>query len=1243
MASATENRYINVYVNGKQVGNTAKEMSAAYRKLNNDLANTVRGSKEYNDKLKELQKLSKHLDAHRTAIKGVSDSWSQAKTMITAVVGGNLITAGLQKIAGFIPGLVQGAGEMSDAYADVAKTTNLSTSQVESLSKSLMKIDTRTSKKELLDMAVVAGQIGIEGELGIENFVKASDKLTVALGDEFAGGAEEITDVMGRLRNVLGDIKTKDVGLDMLHLGNAINELSASGSATAPVVADFANRIGGVGSTLGVTSGQILGLSATMQELNISTERGGTAMSKIFLKMTTDTRQFYEVAKASMDPKKNSYQDFVNMVNTDLYGAFKKVLEGSKMGGSSATALAGVIQGLELEGAGAAEVFSKMGGAIEMMDGKVKLASESLQGTTSIMDEFGTKNENFAAEIDKLGKEWDSLWDSEAATSFSKDVVSALSSVVHWLKENADTIIVLIKVAAKAAIVYGVWKGAILLQNMAFGKTISLLNIKNGLFRLYIKSMNVASGKTNVFTAAMNGMKSGLSSIGAGFKSLGTSLAANPIAAVTTALYGLYEMYQMVNAESIKHQETLDALDDIEKTHKENFAAEQVEMEMAFTKLRSMNVANEERGRLIDEINSKYGTTLQNLDDEAAFIGQIDSQYKGLMKSMEKKMEMEILMEKLKEVKKKTFNKADDIKALDANINRWKGGSTASTLISYTGGVDIYAAEEERARMAKKNYMDLIALGEEYQKKIEEITASDMKAAEKEKMINSLITASAEQYRNKGNFTAPKEKEKKEKKEKEIDYKIDEAKELSQKLADIERGFTDAILTEDQKQIISTIEKYDAEVRKAQDSIDTLLDEAAKGDKKAIEQIGYFTELQIGFEEAKQREMLAMQMETLEKARKAKEEADKKYNEDRKEAIEKINAEFIDEKDREIESTKKHYAELLELAKKYNIDTTKLEKQRDKIIKKLERKQRQEKIDAMVGEFETYYNLLQGVMNSVRDRQQQLADELLQQISEGRDRDLASLEDAKEKGMITEEEYNAKVEGVNAQARHREAAIKKEAWIKERNARVLDSIINTAVAVTRNLYNPVLAVATGIAGAIQTGIIAGQQVPEFARGGRLYGPSHSRGGLSIVGPDGIKQAEAEGGEVLLSKETVRNNAGIVDRLLYNSQNERGRKLNMAGMIGNQPQFNFNRASDNIKMAKGGRIGSPGKSSSGKTNDALLKAVVNMGNEICEMNKRISNWKTNLKAVQYYRDNEKFADGLNRVKYYATIGKKKGSA
>ena len=50
---------------------------------------------------------------------------------------------------------------------------------------------------------------------------------------------------------------------------------------------------------------------------------------------------------------------------------------------------------------------------------------------------------------------------------------------------------------------------------------------------------------------------------------------------------------------------------------------------------------------------------------------------------------------------------------------------------------------------------------------------------------------------------------------------------------------------------------------------------------------------------------------------------------------------------------------------------------------------------------------------------------------------------------------------------------------------MLEAVVNTAAAVTKLLATPALAVAAGIAGAVQVGVIASEPIPAYAEGGML--------------------------------------------------------------------------------------------------------------------------------------------------------------
>jgi TP901 family phage tail tape measure protein len=422
-----------VILNGQKANATLKELENSAKALNAELRKLPTNSDAFAKKTEEFQAVKKRIGDVKQEIMGTQSAMGKFADWSNKYFQGiTIIAAAFTGVGLAIKGLVDNAGKLSDSLANIRKTTGMTADEVSRLNSELKKIDTRTSREELRQIANVAGQLGIEKK-SVFAFTDSIDKLNVALGDEMQGGAEGVATTMGTLRNVLTDMKTKDVADDLLRIGNAINDLSASGFATAPVLADFANRIGGVGINLGLTSNEVLGISATMQELAISTERGGTAMVKILSKMSTNTSEFAKVAGLPLE-------EFTTMVNTDLYGAFVKVMEGSRRAGEGATVLGKMVKEMEISGIGAAEVFSKLGTNTGMLSEKVAMAGGSLQTTNGVLAEFAIKNTTLGATLDKLGKDFNSLMSSATLISILKASVEAVVSFVGWLKVLPKTI-----------------------------------------------------------------------------------------------------------------------------------------------------------------------------------------------------------------------------------------------------------------------------------------------------------------------------------------------------------------------------------------------------------------------------------------------------------------------------------------------------------------------------------------------------------------------------------------------------------------------------------------------------------------------------------------------------------------------------------------------------------------------------------------------------------------------------------
>jgi tape measure domain-containing protein len=65
---------------------------------------------------------------------------------------------------------------------------------------------------------------------------------------------------------------------------------------------------------------------------------------------------------------------------------------------------------------------------------------------------------------------------------------------------------------------------------------------------------------------------------------------------------------------------------------------EKLELKSLFEALENTNYESQRRAEIIDEINSKYGTTIKNLKDEKEFTDQLNASYAGINETLDKKL-----------------------------------------------------------------------------------------------------------------------------------------------------------------------------------------------------------------------------------------------------------------------------------------------------------------------------------------------------------------------------------------------------------------------------------------------------------------------------------------------------------------------------------------------------------------------------------------------------------------------------
>lgn len=435
----------------KQGQDELREMVRKYEELK------VAGSTALDPALQDIAAMNANLDKLGTEIAQTNRALQSAQAQQGQQPAQSSLAPALAGVGGFIAanfavdGLSEGIALLksyTDAQADVAKTTGLTAEQVTRLGEKLKEIDTRTSIEDLLKIAQIGGQFGVQGEAGVEKFTKAVDILNVALGDEFGNGAEQVTTEIGKLSNVLFGVTSdgEKFAENILSLGNALNFLSAEGAATAPAITDLASRFGGIATSFGLTQGEILGLSSTLIELGLTAERGAGGLERIFAGITTKPEEF---SKSLGLPLK----EFTNLVNNDLQGALVMVVNRVKELGIENTTTAKTLADLEINGLGEKEVFLKLAGAQELLGKRTNQSTEELKRQASLAEEFKKKNENLAATLDKVKKEFigvvtepEFLEFVEAAASWLLRLGKAFGGLMGFLINNRDILLSLTSV-----------------------------------------------------------------------------------------------------------------------------------------------------------------------------------------------------------------------------------------------------------------------------------------------------------------------------------------------------------------------------------------------------------------------------------------------------------------------------------------------------------------------------------------------------------------------------------------------------------------------------------------------------------------------------------------------------------------------------------------------------------------------------------------------------------------------------
>jgi len=378
---------------------SVRDLEYSIKAINQQMSGLDRGSKEFKTMSEQARRLKTELQAVRAEgaaqqswINRTADWFNRMQTIALGAV------AAITGITMTVHKCIDEYAQMDDEMTNVRKYTGQTADEVERMNEDFKKMDTRTPRQKLNQLAEDAGRLGITSTAAIEEFVDGADKINVALGDDLG---DEAVSQIGKLAQMFGEDKSKGLRGAMLATGSAVNELAQSSSAGAGYLVDFTARVAGVGKQAGMTQAQIMGLASVLDQNMQQDETAATAVQQLITKMFQDTSKFAQLA--GIDTKK-----FAETLKTDANKALLQFLSAMKSKGGFSE-LAPMFEQMQLNGSRATGVLTVLADKLDDVQTAQRIATEAYAEGTSVLNEFNTQNESVQAQIDKARKRFSDL------------------------------------------------------------------------------------------------------------------------------------------------------------------------------------------------------------------------------------------------------------------------------------------------------------------------------------------------------------------------------------------------------------------------------------------------------------------------------------------------------------------------------------------------------------------------------------------------------------------------------------------------------------------------------------------------------------------------------------------------------------------------------------------------------------------------------------------------------------------
>lgn len=310
------------------------------------------------------------------------------------------------------------------AFAGVRKTVDATEAEFAKLSEGIRKFATiiPASTTEIARITEAAGQLGIQ-----KKNLLSFTRVMVDLGNTTNMAGEQAATALARLANI-----TQMPQENFDRLGSTIVDLGNNLATTEGEIVEMGLRLAGAGKQVGISVPKIMGLAAALSSVGIESQAGGSAFSRIMIKIADSVASNSKELKTFAEVAGVSIKEFQKLFKEDAATALIAVVSGLDRMSKSGENVFGILEELGFSNIRITDALLRASSAEELFTRSLEMGSNAWEKNTALTDEAQKRYDTMASKLKILKAKA-----MELAITFGE----SLMPIIDRLIKNAEPLL----------------------------------------------------------------------------------------------------------------------------------------------------------------------------------------------------------------------------------------------------------------------------------------------------------------------------------------------------------------------------------------------------------------------------------------------------------------------------------------------------------------------------------------------------------------------------------------------------------------------------------------------------------------------------------------------------------------------------------------------------------------------------------------------------------------------------------